>query len=163
MRSLFRTLLHLLIDTLVAGGLIVSMAAIYRMDQDPAAPKPTSSGQLAFEIKDFGEGLKSQPKPKRMAVTPPVYDDMGSLLRSLGEGYDYQTIAVEDLKNPDILRNYDILFLTCRDNVKPEPAMQMALREFVTRGGTLYASDHWYKIITPAFWLVSNRCGRRVL
>ena len=54
-----------------------------------------------------------QAGPKRIAVTEPQFDDMGKLLRTLGDGYAYQTIPEDDLLRPESLDRFDILFLTC--------------------------------------------------
>ena len=104
-------------------------------------------------------------KPLRLAVTPPKYDDMGKLLRELGEGYKFTEIRLEDLEDEAKLANYDVVFFTCgtgapgwftgevlgaggRPGVQTlqfDPAalerLRLALRAFVQKGGTLYASD----------------------
>ncbi len=119
---------------------------------------------------------ESAPVPLRLAVTPPNYDDMGKLLRELGEGYKFTDIHLEDLEDGAKLANFDVVFFTCgtgapgwftgeamgaagRPGVQTlrfDPAalerLRVALRAFVEKGGTLYASDWrltYLRIIFP--------------
>lgn len=109
----------------------------------------------------------------RLAVTPAEFDDMGRLLRQLGEGYAYDQIALEELLDPEKLKQYDVIFMTCGGSpeswlgeaigdgernsriftVRPEVAerMRSALRGFVEQGGTLYASDWRFQVLQIAF------------
>ncbi len=107
----------------------------------------------------------------RIAVTTSRFDDMGRLLRSLGEGYRYETLSIDDLQVPTSLDRFDILFLTCdawawgtfagefgRPGVSfgtypraPFERLAENVRRFVTRGGTLYASDFRYTVVAAAF------------
>src|SRR5262249_18416794 len=102
--------------------------------------------------------------PRRIGISVAQFDDMGKLLRSLGDGYRFETIPDEDFLRPESLDSFDILFLTCngfpsawakssisqqvREGVQrgtPPPDIVEkfgeTLRRFVNRGGTLYASD----------------------
>ena len=153
MNKVLRSMVHLLIDTTVAGGLVAAMAGVYQIERTgtPPADPGAGRGDLAVEIKGVGDDSKPKGKTMRLALTPPAYDDMGKLLDTLGEGYAYETVALDDLKNPDALSRYDILFVTCRDSLKNEITLQQGLRAFVDRGGTLYASDHWYTVVASAF------------
>ena len=49
----------------------------------------------------------------RLAVTPASYDDMGKLLKQLGEGYKFDNISNQDLLYPEKISKYDVLFITC--------------------------------------------------
>jgi hypothetical protein len=97
-------------------------------------------------------------KKMRMAVTgaeawqngPALWDDMGKLLDELGAGYQYTKLTTTRIQqNPDILDNYDVLFLTCAPNTGPD--LKDILVRFVTRGGMLYASDWRYDAVAAAF------------
>jgi hypothetical protein len=90
-------------------------------------------------------------RPLKLGVTNAEYDDMGKLLESLGMGYEYTTIVEEDLTKIDKLAQYDVVFLTCRGQIKKDPLIDKALREFVERGGTLYASDLRFSALWGAF------------
>jgi|SRR5271157_342587 len=149
------TVLNRTIDAAVAIALVAAMVVIYRLDQridvvTQVTPKPQTVS-----------------KPLTMAVTtPPEFDDMGKLLISLGKGYDtFDTISVENLDDVTRLKKYDVLFLTCRTNMpKLLPKLKLALRDYVSSGGTLYASDLWYPLIADTFiefavpnWPVSGK------
>ncbi|HYT95559.1 MAG TPA: hypothetical protein VEL76_42965, partial [Gemmataceae bacterium] len=86
----------------------------------------------------------------RLAVTPRKYDDMGKLLAGLGKGYQYVEITQQDLYNVTKLTQFDVLFLTCGGS-GPDLRLSYALRAFVERGGTLYASDLRYDVLAGAF------------
>jgi hypothetical protein len=87
----------------------------------------------------------------RLAVTPPEFDDMGEMLRQMGEGFQFSQIAMEDLQDPRKLAGYDVLFLTCAQPTELTSSVKESLREFVSRGGTLYASDLRFDWIAKTF------------
>ena len=99
---------------------------------------------------------------------------MAKLLDSLGEGYRYRTFPLEDLGNPSVLAEFDVVFLTCsgvpeswlkeshRAGDRPNTEMYTpneevigqvtrCLSEFVARGGTLYVSDLHYSLVANGF------------
>lgn len=168
-------------DYLVGIALVLALVAVYGLDQRASSKEgPRAAGESEVVLK---ETTVEEPAPAapakllRIGVTPPQYDDMGSLLDTLGEGYQYRTVALEDLVRPKSLDDYDILFLTCgavprswlgekvdRDvgessrgletfNVNPKVFSKIhdTLRRFVQRGGTLYASDWRFGLIHEAF------------
>jgi hypothetical protein len=120
---------------------------------------------------------ESPPRVFRLGVTPvrPEFDDMGTLLKSLGEGYKYHAFPLDDLGDPKALSEYNIIFLTCsgvpKSWVKEETGKPAAregftvvevdegkmkqvsenLKQFVSRGGTLYASDLHFGLVAGAF------------
>ena len=124
---------------------------------------------------------RTRPKPAppvqtlRLAVTPHHYDDMGKLLMQLGSGFEYTDISLDDLQDVSKLAGYDVIFLTCGPVPEPGPRqgarsaragrgptgrrinpeildrVQDALRTFVGRGGTLYASDWLLDLIRSSF------------
>jgi hypothetical protein len=74
---------------------------------------------------------------------------MSKLLRELGQGYRFDEVEpVALLQNPQKLDNYDVLFLTC---APAGQELRDVLQRFVTRGGTLYASDWRYEAVAAAF------------
>ncbi len=115
------------------------------------------------------------PKKLRLAVTPHQYDDMGKLLTRLGSGFSYTELPLEALEDVSRLVEFDVLFLTCgtlppawtvggelgaadrpgtyrtRLNEEALGRVREALRAFVGRGGTLYASDWRMFLIQKSF------------
>lgn len=125
------------------------------------------------EIEETNNEVETREVRLRLAVTPAQFDDMGRLLRQLGDGYAYDDLALEELIDPEKLKQYDVIFATCGGSpeswlgeaagegdrnsrvfiVKPDVAerMRSALRGFVENGGTLYASDWRFQILSIAF------------
>jgi hypothetical protein len=141
-------------------------------------PTPPPTGPVAATVQFKEVPLvavtRSRPGPPRIGVTKPDFDDMGKLLLKLGEGYRYEEVSDDDLINPPSLDRFDIIFLTCkpwpkewaesttvkggRENVvlgkvRPEFKKKLVetLQRFVTRGGTLYASDFRAEMVYDAF------------
>jgi hypothetical protein len=74
---------------------------------------------------------------------------MGKLLRDMGEGYRYDELTVPQLlKKPDLLDNYDVLFMTCAPGGQE---LRDVLKRYVSNGGTLYASDWRFDALAAAF------------
>ncbi len=155
----------------VAVSLAVALAMVFATDRSRPAPKPAP-----VVVQSTPEPEPSLPvQMLRLAVTPREYDDMGKLLGQLGAGFGYTTIRLEDLEEVSKLTDYDVLFLTCGTvarswviggelgdgsrpgvhlvRVKPEvmERVREALRAFVGRGGTLYASDWRLDLIRECF------------
>ncbi len=168
---------RLLIDVAVGAGLLVALALVFAVDW---ASSSSDDGEQSTEVETVevvGEGGVARVGSGgtlRLAVTPPEYDDMGKLLDTLGAGYDYAQIALDDLLKADRLAQYDVVFLTCggvprawlerrlRDSERgsagiyePKPeiveAVHDSFRKFVGHGGTLYASDLQFDLIRLAF------------
>jgi hypothetical protein len=123
-------------------------------------------------------------KALRLAVTPPQWDDMGKLLDQLGSGFTHDVIRLEDLDNLAKLSGYDVIFWTCgtvpeswtlrgdlgsglrpgvirvRPNLEVMDRVKSALRTFVGRGGTLYASD--WRIETLSYCFPELSEGSRI-
>ena len=141
---------------MVAGGLIAALLIVIVADKLMSTDKP--EGGPSPEITQQAP----KAKPLRLAVVkPPVkkddptkfvddWDDMGKLLDHLGEGYKYTTIPIERLADPKTLEEVDVLFLTCSSQGNTAD-ISSRIRQFVTRGGTLYASDWRYLIARQAF------------
>jgi hypothetical protein len=149
-------------------------------EPEDAAPAPVpatrlAAGKVEFKVVMTGAGARSRSGPPRLGVTALKYDDMGKLLDKLGEGFRYKPVSDDDLTTPSSLENIDILFLTCglapkewfrstsgiagpregtsTGTLRTDIAEKIGqtLRRFVTRGGTLYASDFRYGLVAIAF------------
>ena len=140
---------------------------------NPVIAKP--GGNILFKEVSLGnKPAAKSPRPLRIAVTKPRFDDMGRLLKALGEGYPFTQIGDGDLIRSQALDGYDILFLTCNscppdwapnnggpavraDIVEAEfyPEIRQKIHEtlnrFVGRGGTLYVSDFRAGLLIYAF------------
>ena len=159
------------LDGAVAVALAVALGFVFLADGFRSAPVATAEAPLEENTKD--EPVAAV--PLRLAVTPPFYDDMGRLLRELGDGYKFTEIRLEDLENASTLSNYDVVFFTCGVDAKSwltgdalgtlgRPGVQTlrfdqdaldriraAVRSFVDKGGTLYASDWRLTMIRICF------------
>ena len=167
---------RLLIDAGAAMGLGLALALVFLLDKGCSSRGGSRlSVEEAGQPEDIaGEEPARPPRPLRLAVTEPEYDDMGKLLETLGTGYRYETIPLDDLLEADRLAAYDVVFLTCgavpeswftrrlrpplgrADGVfRPRPeivdAIRASFRRFVGRGGTLYASDWHFDLLALAF------------
>src|SRR5437879_4309335 len=97
-------------DVAIGLGLPVALFFVFLLDK----PQPRDSGNNNTDIPvEVTPGQAPPPKPLRLAVTPKHYDDMGSLLDRLGEGYRHTPILMEDLLDVGRLSQYDVVFLTC--------------------------------------------------
>ena len=169
---------RLLIDASLAAGLLAALGLILLVDRGCSGPKPEPAARdgrrAAVEVVEESAGTARPVDPPRLAVTPPAFDDMGSLLTTLGEGYRYDDIAMEDLLDPERLGRYDVVFVTCgyvpgdwvgerlRDDersggghyavrVETRERLARSLRRFVGEGGTLYVSDRLFQLLVIAF------------
>jgi hypothetical protein len=156
-------------DGLIAGSLVFALLVVFFVDFFiPTSPDSTSPVIVSESAEPPVEYTKIN-----IAVTEPEFDDMGSLLTSLGSGYKYVTFDLDMLLDEDQMAKIDVLFLTCggvkstwvdqvvgntdrgqrRVTLKEEiyTRAMMNLRKFVDRGGTLYSSDQRYMFIRDAF------------
>src|SRR5262245_53741723 len=147
-----------LIDSAVAGGLVLALLLVVGFD----SREKTGGGQ-AVVIEHAGEESRDRDRPLRLAVTPThndklgKWDDMGKLLDQLGEGYRHSVFSITELLDQERrearakeLDEIDVLFLTCAPG-GIEEAITETIKEFVARGGTLYASDWRYDCVARAF------------
>lgn len=143
-----------LLDSGVAVGLVLALLLVVGLDRALVAPKANEPGTVII-TKPGDEPVRE--RGLRLAVTPTEddketgkWDDMGKLLNHLGEGYRYTVFPRQDLRDPRKYAECDVLFLTCgRGEI--EEMISQNLREFVARGGTLYASDWRYECVAQAF------------
>jgi len=162
-------------DFSAAGALAIALVVVFLVDlfsKAPEAPRTvTSPAVTVVEPPKEYVSLK-------IAVTEPEFDDMGSLLTSLGPGYRYSTLDLDMLLDEKQLAEIDVLFLTCGGvkrswvekvlgstdrgqqsvTVKEEIYSRAIenLRKFVSRGGILYASDQRFIFVKDAFPEVAN-------
>jgi hypothetical protein len=88
----------------------------------------------------------------KLAVSQPAFDDIGKLLKQMGQGYmDFDTLDWSQLQDPEQLRAYDVLFLTCNEPKYLPDRAAATIRDFVHSGNTLYVSDLWYALLARAF------------
>ena len=80
----------------------------------------------------------------KVLMTPRRYDDIASILDEMSVGYDDYVGFVDT----DDLSEYQILVLNCGTDSHPQA---MAIKEFVNKGGVLYASDWTNEILIEAF------------
>ncbi len=115
---------------------------------DPTPPEAPEQPKLHIKVIETVTTKTVKPRPLRLAVTPSTFDDMGRLLTSLGEGYKYTLIETAEVRDPERLAQFDVLFLTCAAGGLD---LRKSLRDFVARGGTLYASDWRLEAVAVAF------------
>jgi hypothetical protein len=161
------------LDVAAAALLAIALGAVWAWDAPRLPPQDSSVSTEALKT-PRPERSPDAPRPLRLAVTPPEYDDMGKLLASLGSGYQYTEIRMEDLLDAERLAAYDVVFATCGGvpsdwlgprvgsanrgtvgsfHARPPIAarLRQSLRIFVGRGGTLYASDWQLQLLEIAF------------
>jgi hypothetical protein len=114
-----------------------------------AGTRTLAAGSVTF--KEIELQPAEPAKKRRIAVTPPQFDDMGKLLTALGEGYRYDDLPMEAFQQPQKLAEYDVIFLTCAGEGAGSDALRKNLRGYVEAGGTLYASDLRYPMIATSF------------
>lgn len=163
---------QLIVDMTLPAALVIALAIVIAMDQRTQPPEePAALEPVVVEAQPEAPAVR----PLTIAVTPerPVYDDVGRLLDSLGSGYAYRPIPLDDLLEADRIGQFDVIFLTCsgytetwlgarsdgtlRGNevysVNPDTLerAKQSLRKFVSDGGTLYASDLHLLTIAACF------------
>ena len=98
------------------------------------------------------------------------FDEVTVCFNGAGIGLEYDSISADDLLEPDVVDNYDVIFLTSGTNpdrwsadqtggrqgataLKDEIAetLRQNLRRFVDQGGVLYASDWRFDLLALAF------------
>ncbi len=81
---------------------------------------------------------------KRLFVNNPSYDNVGQILKRMGPGFEFQPATNYQSVPPE----QAILFLNCGGY---SPASPKGIREFIERGGTVYASDIQASFLTQVF------------
>jgi hypothetical protein len=136
-------------DLVLAALLAAALIGVYGWERNQTS---RSEPGLTVVVEDTVQVDERAPSPLRLAVTPASFDDMGRLLDTLGEGYAYDVVEDADLEDPAVYGRYDVLFLTCAEmHARPQDRLATALRQFVSQGGTLYASDLRFDLLVAAF------------
>jgi hypothetical protein len=136
------------LDAGIAVGLLIALMVVYFVDT-AGSGEGTAGGIKGARVTD---PHKVEARPLRLAVTPKVYDDVGSLLEKLGKGFDkYTKITDGDLRNLPVLKDFDVIFLTCAQSTPQDIHQNEALRKYVDQGGTLYVSDWRFDALRGAF------------
>jgi hypothetical protein len=170
----------LLRDGAIAASLCVALALVYIVDRVTGANDNTGDDASTEVTVTEGGGKKVVPgkvRPLRIAVTnnEHSFDDVGKLLDTLGSGYKYTAIKLEDLLDSKRMEDFDIVFITCEAvpkvwtsqavtggannqyvtarkwNADKQRDLKLSLRRYVEKGGTVYASDWAYAILEGAF------------
>jgi hypothetical protein len=170
---------RLLLDAAAAIGLLAALGLVFLFGRSSAS-RPGLQSSSAEEVNQAAH-VASEPAVRaslRLAVTKPPnfenWDDMGALLRNLGQGYQYTQISLDDLLESEKLEKYDVVFVACspvpktwvvrrvRPGLREDTAvfaarpdvvarLNQSLRRFVAGGGTLYASDWQFDLLALAF------------
>ncbi|MFO0901513.1 MAG: hypothetical protein U0939_00855 [Pirellulales bacterium] len=166
-------------DLCAAAALGLALLCVFFVDWALGLGRPRngegpSGGVQVKQVEQTKEEETTTPvKRLRLAVTPAHFDDMGRLLRELGEGYAYDEIPLDALLDLEQLQPYDVVFLTCGGSpehwlgeavgvgnrnsrvytIKPDVGerLRKTLRAYVENGGTLYASDWRFQELLIAF------------
>ncbi len=163
---------NIVLDSSIAAGLLVALIVVYVIDaaSKPSGADDSNTPKATYKVVDPSSdgkpGVAPKPvprKPLRLAVSTFQFDDLGALLRKLGEGYkNFDNLAHTDLQDANRLREYDIIFLTCAATNPQDLKLTSALRAFVEqKGGTLYASDLRFDGLRGAFPEFINASGVR--
>lgn len=88
--------------------------------------------------------------PLKILVTYPKYDDIGQVFQQFG--YDFDETSFNSLSTFD-LSSYHILAINCSNipDIITDQKLLDNIREFVQKGGTLYASDYAYSVVKDGF------------
>jgi hypothetical protein len=142
-----------LTDASVLGGLLLALLIVVVTDK----LLPTRADVIqAPQARPLSTSQPTARSALRLAVTPShqdkhgPWDDMGKLLSTLGEGYKFTVVPVGDLYDARRFDAFDVLFLTCAPG-GDDVGLTGNLRNFVSGGGTLYASDWRYECVAMAF------------
>lgn len=90
-------------------------------------------------------------KMNKHIVSPSGYDDIGAVLDDLGEGFAYSEISWAELQTGAIPDDCEVLFINCAREASSGTVNANAIRKFVERGGSLYASDWAGGVISSVF------------
>ena len=150
------------IDVIVGVALFVALMIVFAVDWFISGP-PRNTLENVKVIKDENQRGAKKLKlavVKTREIPDPFakgkfqkWDDMGKLLKGLGEGYRFDKLTEDELirKHEDNkLSEYDVVFLTCNVNADVDKLVE-PLRNYVANGGILYASDWRYEAVAKAF------------
>lgn len=121
-------------------------------------PRPPSKGVIEMSEKF----TRRQDRPggfseHAIGVTRREYDDMGVILKRMG--IPFQEIAAARWGLKERLLKLDILMVNCGTPVV-DGGISAAVRDFVARGGVLWASDWQYELVQSACGADAVRAGK---
>ena len=95
-------------DLAVALGLALALGLVFAFDRSSQGPINDEGSQDSGVVVEETKGVDTiievtGQAPPQMAVTPAQYDNMGSLLKKLGEEYEYDDLRLEQLLSPESL------------------------------------------------------------
>src|SRR5450830_586938 len=100
----------------------------------------SAAGNAGFGSASHLQATPGTTNALRIAVTAPGYDDIGSILKSMG--WAYTKIQETQLTDNEFLALFDVIFINCAEsNYMYSDTASASLEQFVRGGGTLYASD----------------------
>lgn len=91
---------------------------------------------------------------KKFLVSPPDYDDIGSILDSFGAGWNYDTCTWDELVHAKNWIDREAVYLNCSGQLTAASYLAKLtpiLRKYVEDGGTVYASDWALTAVKEAF------------
>lgn len=145
------------VAAIVATGLIAAGAADFHR-RHPHGPSPVKDKSLPITILSLAQA--GALRPLRLGVWPTKdgYDDIGVILKDMGQGYTYERLSWDDATKPAAaLEKFDVLFMPCpgpQDGELSESAKKRvhdALRDYVSAGGTIYSSCLAWNEVADAF------------
>lgn len=93
------------LDACAALALVGALIVVYCLDRAPDnAPVPPPGPHELPQRKLAMAVASSQEK---------TFDDMGKLLKELGEGHSFTDISLEDPGVADKIKPFDVIFVTC--------------------------------------------------
>lgn len=170
---------NVILDSGLAVGLVVALVVVFlvgkptpeqnKPDEQPAPvqvakkddkatkkPKEHDDGDL-ITLPEAKTALvpveleATQPRALRLAVSQKRFDDVGAVLESLGTGFNATVLSDQEMEKPERLLDFDVVFYNCGIDATVPERVTMALREFVAKGRTLYASDLRFSLVSRAF------------
>ena len=113
-------------------------------------PQDTPAGYNVFHSAVINIKPPVAPRPLKYAVTDPGWDDIGSILGSMG--YQYDEIHGSQLADYDFIKDYKAIFINCSwDCAANAPIASASLEQYVRDGGALYASDFAFAYLQESF------------
>ena len=154
--------LKYVIDAVVGAALFMALMIVFAVDwfiSGPARNTLENVKVIKYENQRNAKKLKLAVVKTREIPDPfakgkfQKWDDMGKLLKGLGEGYRFDKLTEDELirkYEDNKLSEYDVVFLTCNVNADVDKLVE-PLRNYVANGGILYASDWRYEAVAKAF------------
>lgn len=97
--------------------------------------------------------MESADSRQRFFVSPSSFDNIGKVLKAMGEGFAHDVLGWGELKHWQATGPRDVLFLNCAMRFGFGYSKKIAgmIGDFVAAGGTLYASDWAMRAVQRAF------------